>query len=164
MQRLLFICRHAETNDPFLLQPDFERELTPGGVHQAMQTGRWLREKFSKVDAILASPAKRTAATARLLADKLYFDEENIRYDAILYNAREAQLVQSLSELPDEVKSVLLVAHNPGVTRLARALTDKLIAYLEPAEAMAISLDLEHWVDIHYKTGIILNHSLDSTL
>mgnify|MGYP003576307872 FL=1 len=90
MQRLLVICRHADSNDPFPLQPDFERELTKNGQHQARITGKWLRDSFQKVDAILSSAAPRAGLTARLLASKLYFEEEQIEYVPDLYNARES--------------------------------------------------------------------------
>ncbi|OKL41336.1 SixA phosphatase family protein [Pontibacter flavimaris] len=159
MQRIVLLCRHAEAYDPFPLQPDFERELTPLGQQQARNAGKWLREKFSKVDAILASPANRANATARLIAGRLYFGEEQITYDPDLYNARERFLIKSLGELPDHVKQVLLVAHNPGITRLARELTDELqLGYLEPANVVAVVLELKQWQEIHVTTGLLLDH------
>lgn len=158
MQRIVLLCRHAEAYEPFPLQPDFERELTPNGHQQAKSTGQWLREKFSKVDALLASPAARANATARILANRLYFDEENITYNPDLYNAREANLIKSLGELPDNVNQVLLVAHNPGLTRLARELTENLrLGYLEPGGVVAVALLLEQWQEIHTTTGVLLD-------
>ncbi|MCX2739127.1 SixA phosphatase family protein [Pontibacter anaerobius] len=159
MQRIVLLCRHAEAYDPFPLQPDFERELTPAGQQQARNTAKWLREKFSKADALLASPATRANATARIIANRLYFDEEHIMYNPDLYNARESQLMKSLGELPDHVKQVLLVAHNPGITRLARELTEELrLGYLEPADVVAVAVELEQWRDIHLTNGHLLDH------
>ncbi|GAB3816283.1 SixA phosphatase family protein [Pontibacter rugosus] len=165
MQRIVLLCRHAETYDPFPLQPDFERELTPEGQNHARNTGSWLREKYSKVDAILASPAARANATARIVAGRLYFDEEKISYDPDLYNSRESQLLNCLGNLPDHVKQVLMVAHNPGITRLVRELTEQQqLGYLEPAEVVAVAIDLKHWQDIHTSTGILLNHNTKQVL
>lgn len=153
MQRLLVICRHAEPNDPFPLQPDFERELTKNGQHQARITGKWLRDSFQKVDAILSSPAPRAGLTARLVAEKLYFDDEQIQYVPDLYNAKESVLINVLSKLPDKVVRVLLVGHNPGITSLSRTLTGEHVSYLEPAGVYAIKLDLDTWQDLHVQTG-----------
>lgn len=153
MQRLLVICRHAEPNDPFPLQPDFERELTKNGQHQARITGKWLRDTFQKVDAILSSPAPRAGLTARLLAEKLYFDEELIEYDPDFYNARESVLVNLLAKLPDHITRVLLVGHNPGITSLSRTLTGEHVGYLDPAGAYAIKLELATWQELHVTTG-----------
>ncbi|MCC9135196.1 SixA phosphatase family protein [Pontibacter silvestris] len=159
MQRLLLICRHAETQDPYPLQPDFERELTQNGLLQAKRTGQWLREHFKTTDAILASPARRANVTAQQIAGRLYYDQEKIAFLPDLYNARETQLIQILSELPGEIKTVVLVGHNPGVTRLVRDLTSKLIGYLDPAEAVAVSIDLEKWEDVHYTTGQLIKQN-----
>ncbi|WP_242928972.1 SixA phosphatase family protein [Pontibacter vulgaris] len=160
MQRLILICRHADAIEPFPLQPDFERELTKEGIQNARNTAQWLRDHFHKVDALIASPARRTSTTATIMANKLYFSEDEIAFEPELYNARETQLVQQLSKLADNIKTVLLVGHNPGVTQLARSLTAKHIAYLEPAQVLAIELDLEKWEEINYTTGII--HSLNT--
>ncbi|WP_299822282.1 histidine phosphatase family protein [uncultured Pontibacter sp.] len=155
MQRKILICRHAESEDPYPLQPDFERELTSMGAQQARDTGVWLRENYGKVDKIIASPAKRASYTARLIASKLYFDEEQIAYQPDLYNAKEQQLLQSLSEINLNTKTVLLVGHNPGVTRLVRQLTDKMIGYLDTAQVAAIEIELETWEDILFTTGTL---------
>ncbi|WP_439882792.1 SixA phosphatase family protein [Pontibacter sp. MBLB2868] len=155
MQRKILICRHAETFEPYPFQSDFERELTPNGTKQARATGVWLRENFNKIDYCLVSPAKRAQATARLIADKIYFDTENITYEPDLYNAQEKQLLKCLSNLPQHVKSVLLVAHNPGITRLARELTDRMVGYLEPANVLAVEIDLQEWEDIYITTGLV---------
>ncbi|WP_114779388.1 SixA phosphatase family protein [Botryobacter ruber] len=159
MQRHILICRHAETEDPYPFQPDFERELTQDGILQAHQTGHWIRDHFSKVDLILASPANRTRATTQILADKVYYAHEEIKYEPELYNGREPQLMQALSELPDKVKAVLLVAHNPGVTQLVRHLSGKRIPYLEPAEAVAVAVDLSSWTDIYITEGEIVQRT-----
>lgn len=164
MQKTLLICRHAEAYDPYPLQPDFERELTPHGLHQANKTGKWLRENFVKIDQLLSSPAKRAGLTARTLAGRLYFAEEKISYMPDLYNARESQLLQILSQLPDQARQVLLVGHNPGITKLARDLAGQHFSYLDPANVVAISLPFEKWEDIHFHSGVLLNHNLAQVL
>ncbi|MFD2244684.1 SixA phosphatase family protein [Pontibacter ruber] len=160
MQRHVLLCRHAETHEPYPLQPDFDRELTKTGIGQARNTGQWIREHYRKVDLLLASPAKRSGLTARLVAEKIYFDEEKISYDPELYNARESRLLKALAELPDSVTTVLVVAHNPGITALARTLTDKHIAYMEPADVIAVALDLEKWEEIYYTLGHIQHQAI----
>ena len=164
MQRTLLICRHAEAYEPYPLQPDFERELTPNGLHQANQTGKWLRENFVKIDHLLSSPARRANLTARTIAGRLYFGEEKISYIPDLYNARESQLLQILSQMPDQARQVLLVGHNPGVTKLARDLAGQHFSYLEPANVVAIALPLERWEDIHLADGVLLNHNMAQAL
>lgn len=160
MNRHVLICRHAETFDPFPFQPDFERELTPEGIRQANRTGQWLRDNFQKVDIILASPARRASATAKAFATKLYYDENSISYDPELYNGKEAVLLAKLSKLPATVNNVLLIAHNPGITRLIRTLSDSpQLPYMEPAQVSAIRIPLPTWEDIYQTSGELLKHN-----
>jgi phosphohistidine phosphatase len=164
MQRHLLICRHAETHDPYPMQPDFERELTPEGIRQANETGKWVREQYQKVDAILSSPAKRASATAHILANRLYYDHDNIIYDPEIYNPKESQLLKSISQLPATVKKVLLVSHNPALTQLLRNLVNKNLAYLETAQVAVVSLQLEQWEDIFITTGDLVGNSLSQAI
>ncbi|MEJ8802465.1 SixA phosphatase family protein [Pontibacter sp. H249] len=159
MQRKLLICRHAEAEDPYPLQPDFERELTSYGSQQARDTAKWLRENFSKVDKIISSPAKRASQTTRIIAGKLYFDEEMVNYEPDLYNAKEHQLVKVLSELPADKTTVLLVGHNPGITKLVRELADEMLGYLDTAQAICIQIELESWEQIYYTTGVVFSRT-----
>ena len=69
--------------------------------------------------------------------------------------------MQVLSQLPDQAKQVLLVGHNPGITKLARDLTGQQIPYLEPCNVVAVSLPLEKWEDIHLTTGVLHNHNME---
>ncbi|MEJ8756744.1 histidine phosphatase family protein [Pontibacter sp. H259] len=160
MQRFLIICRHAETYEPYPLQPDFERELTPEGIRQAHETGKWIREHYQKADAIVASPARRASDTARILASRLYFDQEQITYDPEIYNPKEAQLLKSLSQLPDSVKKVVLVSHNPALTKLLRSLVNKNLPYLEPAQVAVVAIDLPQWQDIYISSGELVSDNL----
>jgi len=139
-----------------LLQSDFERELTPEGIRQAHETGKWLREHYIKTDAILSSPAPRASATARILAGRLYFSDDNILYDPEIYNPREAQLLNSISKLPATVQKVLVVSHNPALTQLLRTLVNKNLAYLEPGQVAVLTIDLSEWQEIHITTGTLL--------
>ncbi|NEM98988.1 SixA phosphatase family protein [Pontibacter burrus] len=157
MQRYLYLCRHAEARDSFLLQPDFERNLTPDGVRQAHETGKWIREHYTTIDAILASPAKRAGATARILASRLYYDEEQIIYDPEIYNPKEAQLLKSISQLPESAQKVVVVSHNPALTQLARSLVNRNLPYLEPGQVYAITAILPQWQDIFITEASLLD-------
>ncbi|WP_162426535.1 SixA phosphatase family protein [Pontibacter pudoricolor] len=164
MQRYVLICRHAETYDPYPLQPDFERELTPEGIRKANETGKWVREKYQKVDAIVASPARRASATAQIIANRLYFDPDKITYDPEIYNPKEAQLLKAISQLPDSIAKVLIVSHNPALTQMARNLVNKNIGYLEPGQAVTITIDLTHWQDIFITSGSVAADSFSEII
>ena len=65
--RTVYITRHGQVGDPACKSPNGERGLTPLGVEQARQLGRYLKhKKFSGT--IYASPLYRTMHTADLIA------------------------------------------------------------------------------------------------
>jgi broad specificity phosphatase PhoE len=66
--RTVYITRHGQVGDPACKSPNSERGLTPLGVKQARQLGRYLKhKKFSGT--IYASPLYRTMHTADLIAE-----------------------------------------------------------------------------------------------
>lgn len=73
-------------------------------------------------DLILASPAKRTAQTAELLARELHYSAEQIEYQEKLYHGSPSVLLDIIISLPAHVNLVFIVAHNPGLTEFANQL------------------------------------------
>jgi phosphohistidine phosphatase len=104
---------------------DFDRPLSVAGVEAAGRVAATLRGAGLLPDLVLCSSAKRAQQTWEALAAGLSAEEADglaldLRED--LYLASETQLLIALRALPDAGTSVLLIAHNPGLHRLARAL------------------------------------------
>jgi phosphohistidine phosphatase SixA len=70
-----------------------------------------------------------------------------IRVERALYLASDAQCRAVLRSAPPAAASLLLVAHNPGLTGLARDLCDYQ-GDLAPGEFASIELDLDAWSDL----------------
>ena len=73
-------------------------------------------------DRILASSAQRTRATAQLAAAALGLAALHITHLDELYNADEGRLWEVIRGAADGARHLLLVAHNPGISRLASEL------------------------------------------
>ena len=104
---------------------DFDRPLSAAGAEAAGRVAAILRAAGLLPDLVLCSSAKRAQQTWEALAAGLSAEETvgltlDLRED--LYLASETQLLIALRALPDAGSSVLLIAHNPGLHRLARAL------------------------------------------
>lgn len=111
--RSLVLMRHA-TAAAELTGPDRDRPLTDGGRAQAASAGRMLTTLA--VTHILCSSARRTRETAACLA--LPGDPPVEALDA-LYLCGTNTLLQHIADTPDEVTSLLVVAHSPTVPGLA---------------------------------------------
>jgi phosphohistidine phosphatase len=148
MKRLL-LFRHAKSswNDEGAL--DFTRTLAPRGEHDAPEMGNRLRNRGIAVDLVLASPAARAKRTAALVAAALGYAEERIALATELYLASPGALLEAIGRQPDSAATLLVVAHNPGLTELANLLVAGLnLDNLPTAGVVAIDCDTLRWADV----------------
>lgn len=109
----LVIMRHAEADFPRGLM-DHERPLSPAGAQQAAAGGRWLVENFTP-EMIMVSSALRTRQTVTWVCNELGEKAPTAQLVESLYNAPETALIAAINHTPETVRSLLLVAHMPGV-------------------------------------------------
>ncbi len=134
------LVRHAHAEWPAFSGLDFDRPLTPQGLGDARTTAAAIRDAGHRPGLLLTSPAKRTRQTAEIIATTLGVPSTAIRDVDALYNASreilDAELRQALAAVP----AVLLVAHNPGISELARALSgDAAFTGFRPAQWLHVS-------------------------
>lgn len=111
----LILWRHAEALVAAPGEDDAARELTGKGERQAKAMAAWLAPRLDKGYRLLASPTRRTRATAaRLAADHEVATE--LGPDA------GARRLLKLSGWPHERGTMVLVGHRPGLNRLASLL------------------------------------------
>ena len=115
----LYLMRHAEASSTGADWRDISRELTPKGRTQAREVGELLARQ--RIELVLSSPAARARQTTELLSLPV-----RIRYVDRLYNAGSRALLAELSGVPDQVRTVLVVGHAPGIPALAENLADRM--------------------------------------
>jgi phosphohistidine phosphatase len=122
--KTLCLLRHAQAGRRIDLQ-DFDRPLSAVGVEAAGALAATLRGAGPLPGLVLCSGAKRARETWAALAGGLTGAEaEGVAVEARddLYLASETRLLIALRKLPPAASSVLVIAHNPGLHRLAREL------------------------------------------
>jgi phosphohistidine phosphatase len=144
MLRRIILMRHGHAADD--RNDDYSRPLSERGSAAARQAGVALARAGYTPEHVLSSSAPRARTTAELVALGGGYTGP-IQSERSLYLADAAQYLVALRGLPDSVRNVLLVAHNPGLTALARQLC-RASADLAPAEYVSVSLDLEHWAEL----------------
>ena len=133
-ERTLLVLRHAKS-DWSGGEADIDRTLNSRGHSQATDVGSWLAGQYSTIDVAIVSPATRARATWALVAAELGSSPE-ARVDERAYAASVSDLLQIVQELPDELRTVILVAHNPGVEALVDLLSGEDITM--PTAALAV--------------------------
>ncbi|MDG6094913.1 histidine phosphatase family protein [Acetobacter sp. AN02] len=125
VEHRLILMRHAEALPPpggdYSRETDLARPLSADGMKTARRRGAKLRADRISPDLVLCSPAMRTRQTYAALLPFAVHDAE-IRIEQTLYNADAMELLARLRASPDSAHTVLLVAHNPGITELAQLL------------------------------------------
>jgi phosphohistidine phosphatase len=122
-QQHVILVRHANAEWPNYVGADFDRPLTPQGLADAASTAAAIREAGHVPGLLLTSPAKRTLQTAQVIATTLGLRDDALVRAAELYNAGPEILHAALRKAFLSTDTVLLVAHNPGISELARMLT-----------------------------------------
>lgn len=119
----VILMRHAHAEWPAWDGSDFDRPLTGQGEADARAAGRALQSAGLCPALVLASPALRTRLTAQIIARELGWPAALLRFEDRLYNASAETLAAALRDVdPATCGPVMLVAHNPGISELARRL------------------------------------------
>ncbi|MFE9432794.1 SixA phosphatase family protein [Streptomyces sp. NPDC006640] len=115
-RRRLVLLRHAKSAYPAGV-PDHERPLAPRGLRDAPAAGRALAEADWIPDLALCSTAVRARRTWELAADQ-WGTPPPVRVDERLYAADVPELLEAVREVPERVRTLLLIGHNPGLEEL----------------------------------------------
>ncbi len=140
-ERTLILLRHAKS-DWSEDEVDIIRPLAKRGRRQAPDAGRWLDANIGGIDLAVVSPANRARSTWDLVSTELEVSPRT-RIDDRLYAASDLELLGVVRELPDDVDTVVLVGHNPGIEDLVSRLTGECVAM--PTSALAVIVVTGSW-------------------
>ena len=130
----LIVLRHAKS-DWSGNERDHDRPLAKRGRRQAPEAGRWLASHAGPIDLAVVSTAARAQQTWALAAAELEVAPP-VRSDEQVYAVSGRELESLLDELPDDLATVVLVGHNPGVEELVHRLTGEWVPL--PTSAIAV--------------------------
>lgn len=157
MLRLLLL-RHAKAAwPPGVL--DLDRPLAQRGQTAAALMGNYIRSECLAPDLAIVSPARRTQETWELVHPII--GEVRSRPDGRIYEAPVARLLTVVQEVEPEVRTVLLIGHNPGFEDLASLLVGEgdmesilRLGRKYPTAGLAV-IDFPHetWAQVTRKSG-----------
>ena len=148
--KTLLVLRHAKSswNEPAL--DDHERPLNKRGRRDAPRIGELVREYGLIPDLVISSDAVRARLTAEAVAEAARYAGE-ILLDPHLYMACPADILSLLPTVRENLKTVMIVGHNPGLESLVEQLTGERQDL--PTAALAhIDLPIDQWRDLTRST------------
>lgn len=143
--KTLLLMRHAKSSWDKAGQPDIERPLNDRGRREVPAMGERLAKRNIFPDMIMSSPAERAIHTATIIAPYLKMPASRIVRTEELYMA-SADVFLSLVQLCDDnVDTLMLVSHNPGITQFAAQLTDSPIDHMPTAAIFIAKFNVKAW-------------------
>jgi phosphohistidine phosphatase len=118
----LYLLRHGIAVDPSASGKDAERPLTPRGRRRLSQIAGAMRALRISFDLILASPYVRAQQTAAIVARSLKLRKKLELFEALTPGGNPQALIQHLNGLRPKPKNILLVGHEPYLSKLVALL------------------------------------------
>lgn len=118
--KALYLLRHAKADRDAPAIADFDRPLTRRGQDAAALLADYFEAEKIRPQIVLCSPSLRTRQTLEGIASAL--GDPPVRMERLIYQAGPETLLALLDGLPRDVKSALLVGHNPSIEMLAQRL------------------------------------------
>ncbi len=128
-ERFIVLLRHGIAEEPSPDKKDEDRGLTSEGHARMKEIARGLESALPRVQAIYTSPLLRAVQTA-LWVSKGYKSRVNINTtDALAPGASTKQIIALVQSI--EERRVIIVGHEPDLSRTVAALTGVSNAMLE---------------------------------
>ncbi|ANH82926.1 phosphohistidine phosphatase SixA [Niabella ginsenosidivorans] len=143
--KTLIIIRHAKAEQGS--GKDIERKLTERGHRNAIQMAEKLKAGGYKIDKIFSSPSERTLQTTRHFAEVFGVMANHIRYFESLYLGDVLAISETICWLyqHENVHTLAIVGHNPGVTNFVNDLTHSTINSIPTSGIAVLRIDTDHW-------------------
>ncbi|HEC2740516.1 TPA: histidine phosphatase family protein [Campylobacter coli] len=143
----IYILRHAKAVKDEEVQ-DFDRKLSKRGKEDLEKLFYNLKTHEIKFDFILSSSSKRTAKTAKKIAEFYNFDKEKIQFIDELYLANLSKIYQILQTVDKKYNEVLLVGHNPTLMELGEFLGSLCLTSFPTSSMLCLEFDIEDFKDL----------------
>ena len=138
--------RHAKAEQGNFETSDFNRKLADKGKIDANSAAKVLKTHLQKIDLIVTSSSKRTAKTAKIVAENFDIDKKEIVFVDELYEAETNAYIHVIRNLSDlDANTVLLVGHNPTIGAMAAIMSDFKIQEFKPGSFAVFQIPLDTW-------------------
>jgi phosphohistidine phosphatase len=152
--RTLMLMRHAKSSWDQPQLDDLERPLARRGREAAPLIARSIKKNDWKPDLVVCSPAARAHETWQLMTPVL--GDVDCKTLRTIYPGAPGRLLEVLRRVADDVETLMLIGHNPGLGRLAADLCgtgpkgplERLRSKFPTAALAVIEFEVERWEEV----------------
>jgi phosphohistidine phosphatase len=160
-RKRLILLRHAKSDWPEGVD-DHDRPLSDRGKKAAPVMGVYLEKTRLVPELVLVSTAKRAQETWKRTSKalKTVVPQRDMRE---IYEAEYDDLLKVIRSVEPEIRTLLVVGHNPGLENLAKRLMkdsggepgDRLREKFPTAAIAVLGFDLADWKDLVVQSGTL---------
>jgi phosphohistidine phosphatase len=151
--RTLYLLRHAKSSWKDTELADFDRPLAGRGRRACETIAGFLKEEEITFDLALSSPAVRARETIDFVLRTAKLRPQ-LRYDERIYEATPERLLDVVSQIENDNKTVVLVGHNPGMPELLTLLTGESEEFPTATLAKVVFKNAK-WTEVGGKKGTL---------
>ena len=140
--------RHAKSSWKNETINDMDRPLNERGDRDAPFMGQIMLQKGVLPEEIISSPAERTLATVRHICPIINVPFQSVKVNPSLYAASPSEMLIIIKEINENVQSVLLLGHNPGLTDLSNYLSGYPIDNIPTCGIVELHFPRKSWKEI----------------
>ena len=155
MNKKLIIVRHSKSSWKDLSLDDFNRPLNKRGKEDGPIISNYLSKKTNFIDFLHSSSSVRTFETSKFFTERIKFGK--VKYDDNLYHSSSESILNLIKNYSNEYSSVLLIAHNPGLTHLINQITNISLDNLPTTGLAEIHFSCNKWNEISSKNSNLID-------
>ncbi|MBT8393809.1 MAG: hypothetical protein HKO81_00310 [Flavobacteriaceae bacterium] len=149
--KTLYLVRHAKSSWEYDVS-DHQRPLKKRGFKDAKLVSKYLNNKLQLPDQVISSDANRALTTAKIYAENLGINEDEIQLNHDLYDFSGHGLTEVIKNCEDSVDTLMVFGHNHAMTYFVNTYGNKLIDNVPTSGFTQLELDIDSWKDL--KKGI----------
>jgi phosphohistidine phosphatase SixA len=151
--RRLVVMRHAKSSWKQPYSSDHERPLKGRGRREALRAAQELGEIGWLPDLVLSSDSARTQETWACMTEGIPEPLPRVDFTRALYHAGLDSLKSVLEEVDDEIRTILVLGHNPGWEEVVERLSGQTYVVMNTAHAALLTAPAGGWADCLAREG-----------
>ena len=155
MNKKLIIVRHSKSSWKDSSLDDFNRPLNKRGKEDGPIISNYLSKKTNFIDFLHSSSSVRTFETSKFFTERIKFGK--VKYDDSLYHSSSGSILNLIKNYSNEYSSVMLIAHNPGLTHLINQITNISLDNLPTTGLAEIHFSCNKWIEISSKNSNLID-------
>lgn len=154
--KTLYLIRHAKAEDHSFQKRDYDRNLVSKGIERAKLIADKLKLDLpSAKTLVISSSANRAIQTADIFCEIFNYPKFDIRHEKSIYEAHYKDILTVINSVANDMETVLVFGHNPGLSDLANYICNTHID-LKTAHVAKINLEKDFFFrELSSNTGYL---------